>query len=96
VSWRISGVLDIVNRFIPRRSVIGKSRVKKKHPLSIESGWTTSSPPAKFTPADVCDDLFSIRGLLLQDERTELEKLFEEIDEFSQRFKSAGRQRCNV
>jgi hypothetical protein len=46
--------------------------------------------------ADDCDHLFSIRGLLLQDERAELEKLIEEIDQFSQTFKNADRKRCNV
>jgi hypothetical protein len=47
-------------------------------------------------PADDCDGLVSIRGWLLQDERAELEKLFEEIDQFSQTFKRTDRRRCNV
>jgi hypothetical protein len=96
VSWRIAGVLGVVNRFIPRSSLGGRSRDKKDHPLSIERGWTTSDPPAKLAPADDCDGLFSIRGLLLQDERTELKELLEEIDRFSQTFKNADRQRCNL
>jgi hypothetical protein len=96
VSWRIAGVLGVVNRFIPRSSLSGKTRDKKKHPLGIERDWTTSDPPTKLAAADDCDHLFSIRGLLLQDERAELEKLIEEIDQFSQTFKNADRKRCNV
>jgi hypothetical protein len=47
-------------------------------------------------PADARDGLRGIRGLLLQDERAELEKLLREIDQFSQTFKSAERKRCNL
>jgi hypothetical protein len=96
VSRRIAGVLGVVNRFIPRWSANGKSRDKKKHPLSIERDWMTPDPPTELAPADVCNGLFSIRGLLLQDEQTELEKLFKEIDQVSQTFKSADRKRCNM
>jgi hypothetical protein len=96
VAWPIAGVLGVVNRFIPRSNLSRKSRDKKKHPLSIERGWTASDPPAKLAPTDDCDGEFSVRGLLLQDERTELEKLIAEIDQFSQTFKNADRKRCNV
>ena len=92
MSWRIAGVLDVVNRFIPRWSLSGKSRDKTKRPLSIERDGTTPDAPPKLAPAEVCDGLLSIRGLLLQDEQTELEKLFEEIDQFSQTFKNAPMQ----
>jgi hypothetical protein len=96
VSRRIAGVLGVVSRFIPRSSLSGKSRDRKKHSLGIERDRTTSDPPAKRAPADDCDGLFGIGDLLLQDERTELEKLIEEIDQFSQTFKSAERKQCNV
>ena len=96
VSLRIAGVLGVVNRFVARSSRSGKSRDKRKHPLSVERDWTSSDPPTKFAPTDDCDGLFSIRGQLLQDEWIELEKLFDEIDQFSQTFKNADRQRCNV
>jgi hypothetical protein len=96
VSRRIAGVLGVVSRFVPRSSPSGRSRDEKKHPRSIERDRTTSAPPAKRAPADDCDGLFGIGDLLLQDERTELEKLIEEIDQFSQTFKDADRKRCNV
>lgn len=96
VSRRIAGVLGVVSRFIPRSSLSGRSRNRKEHPLGIERDRTTSDPPIERAPADDCDGLFGIRDLLLQDERTELEKLIEEIDQFSQTFKNADRKRCNV
>lgn len=96
VSRRIAGVLGVVSRFIPRSSPSGKSRDRKKPSLGVERDRTTSDPPANWAPADDGDDLFGIGDLLLQDERTELEKLIEEIDQFSQTFKTADRKRCNV
>jgi hypothetical protein len=96
VSRRIAGVLGVVSRFIPRSTLSGKSRNRKKHPLGIERDRTASDPPAKWAPADDCDDLFGIGELLLQDERTEFEKLMEEIDQFSQTFKTADRKRRKV
>jgi hypothetical protein len=90
VSWRIAGVLDAVSRFIPRWSLSGKSRDQKKRPFGIERDWTTPDRPRNLSAADDCDGGFSIRGLLLQDERTELEKLCEEIDQFSRTFQNAS------
>lgn len=89
---RIVRVLGVVSRFIPQRSLIGKSRVRKKHPRSSEVDWTTRGSSQESAHTDVCDGMFRIRSLLLEDERTELAKLFEEIDQFSQTFKNADRE----
>lgn len=96
MSRRIAGVLGVVSRLIPRSSLRGRTRNKKKHPLGIERDRTTSDLPTKWAPADDCDGVLGIEDLLLQDEWAELEKLIEEIDQFSQTFKNADRKRCNV
>jgi hypothetical protein len=46
-------------------------------------------------PAEVCDGRGSILGPLFDDERVELERLFKEIDQFSETFNTGARQQCN-
>jgi hypothetical protein len=42
-------------------------------------------------PAEVCDGQGSIFGPLFEDERVELERLFKEIDQFSETFNTGAR-----
>jgi hypothetical protein len=84
-----------VNRFIPRWNPNGNSQVRKRHRLDIERDLIARDPRMKSAAADGGGDLFSISALLLQDELAELEKLCKEIDQFSQTFANADRERCN-
>ena len=82
MSWRIVRALGILRPFIPQWSFFGKRRAR-----------TTSDQHPKWTSVDNCDGLFSIRELLQDSERIELERLLRDIDQFSEAFKAADRER---
>ena len=56
---------------------------------------STPSRRKKSPPTDGYDGLLSIVGPLFQDERVELERLFREIDQFSETFKTSARTQYN-
>ena len=72
--------LGVLRPFIAQRGFAGNWRAR-----------TTSDQHQKRTPT--CDEAPSIRQLLTEDERIELEKLLREIDQFSAAFKNAERER---
>ena len=83
MSWRIVNVLALVGRFT-YRPLIGKQEcvAPRRHTKSVSAG--------------VCDrGAMSIIGPLFQDERLELERLFMEIDQFSETFKDAPPRQYN-
>lgn len=82
MSWRIVRALGVLRPFIPQWRFFGKWRASP-----------TSDQHPKWTSVDNCDGLLSIRELLQDNERIELEKLLRDIDQFSEAFKAADRER---
>jgi hypothetical protein len=63
------------------------------HLIDKRRDWSTPGRHTKSAPAD--DGLLSIVGPLFQEERVELERLFREIDQFSETFKTSARKQYN-
>jgi hypothetical protein len=80
VSWRIAKVFEVVSGSLPHWSPSGKRR--------YEPAPRPSSVTAK--PSDKC---LSIVETFLQDDRIELERLYQEIDRFSESFKTPAHNR---
>jgi hypothetical protein len=80
VSWRIAKVFEVINSSFPHWAPSGKGRY----------GPARRSSAATIKPSDECP---SIIETFLQDDRIELERLCQEIDQFSESFRTAAHNR---
>ena len=80
MSWKIVNMLAPIGRLTVIWPLMSRGR-----------DGTTPRQHARSVPTEVCDGRGSIFGPLFEDERVELERLFEEIDQFSETFNTGAR-----